>query len=120
MNVAHYFEFFFFFFTFQFRPGLLIIGSHHAVHIGSMEPPPGVDLTSVVAVAPLGAAIHANIVKELKALFPNMMEVYKVYFLSKLHISQLIVICFDIKAPNQFEIRNLWRRITFRKLSRLA
>jgi hypothetical protein len=60
---------------FQFRPNVIVCGSHHAVQMSGMEVPKHVDLSSVQIVAPMGAAVHLTIVDDLKARFPSMMPV---------------------------------------------
>lgn len=49
----------------------MLLGSHHAIRLASDRPKPDYDLSSVLAISPLGSAVPTTIGQELKMSFPN-------------------------------------------------
>lgn len=49
----------------------MMLGAHHAVHLASAKPDPALDLSSVLAIGPLGSSTHAHLLEDLQANFPN-------------------------------------------------
>ena len=62
------------------KAAILICGSHHAVQLARSNPMPQFDLNSLKIVGPMGAAVHSQITKELKLVFPSMMEAILGYY----------------------------------------
>lgn len=56
----------------KYQPNVLMVGSHHALQIASVPVRKDLNLNSVLAVAPMGAAVHVGLMDELKQHFPNM------------------------------------------------
>ncbi|TRY75330.1 hypothetical protein TCAL_07499 [Tigriopus californicus] len=55
----------------QYQAKLLLLGSHHAIRLASDRPNLNYDLSSVLAISPLGSAVPTTIGQELKMSFPN-------------------------------------------------
>ena len=67
----------------DYHPTVIVCGSHHAVHLASIELDhryEKLDLSSVTIIAPMGAAVPSNIVNDLQRIFPSMMKVKLVVY----------------------------------------
>ena len=60
----------------QHKPLVIVCGSHHAMQLATTtRPTRDLDLSSVKILAPLGAAVHPDIVTKLQEKFPQMLSV---------------------------------------------
>lgn len=80
----------------QFKPFLMICGSHHLVLLGQ-TPPKDKDLAldSVVTVMPMGSSVPPTLYEDLKANFPSLMAVYSFYGMSE--IGAIVTQSFNVR-----------------------
>ncbi len=59
----------------EFKPSVIVCGSHHAAQLSTCQNFQTYDLSSVLIVAPMGSALHPSAIQDLKLRFKNMLPV---------------------------------------------